>query len=619
MTPRITDPWDPPPFRKTALTVVASALTAAAPMILAGPASAACQLGLIAELPVTMVGTKPMVSAKINGHDVTFMADSGAFYSSISPSVVTELKLPRYPGPFGFYVSGVGGDASVEITKVARLGLAGAELSQVEFAVIAGSAGDDSAGIIGRNILDLADVEFDLAGGAIRLVREHDCGRSDRAYWAAGKPVSLIDLDYQESGHFKPATKVTVFVNGQRVHAIFDSGAWSSLVSLAAAERAGIKPDSPGVVSAGASHGIGPRAIRNWIAPVASFKIGDEEIKNTRMRIGELDLGNGVEMLLGADFFLSHRIYVSNTAGHVYFTYNGGPVFNLSSQPIVVAPGAPPSGGTAAGPAGQAVEADTTQPKDAEGFSRRGAAYAARRDYEHAIADLTRACELAPNQSKYFFQRAAVRLSNNQPVLAMGDLDETLKLAPQDIRALVLRGQLRQRAGDQKGAKVDIDTASSLAPKEADVRAALGAVYEATGDFDDAIREYDLWIAAHADEGTMNDVLTNRCRSRAFLNKDLDRALGDCNRAMRLGSGTPRLLDSRGLVYLRMGQFDRAIADFDQVLAKNPKFTTSLYGRGLAKLKKGLKAEGDADVAAAVALQPKTVENLRNHGFTAEG
>ena len=34
-------------------------------------------------------------------------------------------------------------------------------------------------------------------------------------------------------------------------------------------------------------------------------------------------------MLLGADFFLSHRILVSNSQHKLYFTYNGGPVFQL--------------------------------------------------------------------------------------------------------------------------------------------------------------------------------------------------------------------------------------------------------------------------------------------------
>src|SRR5262249_5984948 len=53
---------------------------------------------------------------------------------------------------------------------------------------------------------------------------------------------------------------------------------------------------------------------------------------------------------------------------------------------------------------------DPNEPKDAAAFSRRGAASAARRDFVHAIADLTRACELDPNEPSYFYERGQAYL-----------------------------------------------------------------------------------------------------------------------------------------------------------------------------------------------------------------
>lgn len=44
---------------------------------LAGPAVAACKVGRLAELPVTMLGLEPTVPARINGREVRFLADSG--------------------------------------------------------------------------------------------------------------------------------------------------------------------------------------------------------------------------------------------------------------------------------------------------------------------------------------------------------------------------------------------------------------------------------------------------------------------------------------------------------------------------------------------------------------
>ncbi len=114
------------------------------------------------------------------------------------------------------------------------------------------------------------------------------------------------------------------------MRAYFDTGAAGSVITLAAAKRAGVSVDAPGVVAAGQSFGIGRQSVQTWIAPFASFKIGDEEIRNTKLRI-EASLMRDVDMLIGADFFLSHRIYVATSQRKLYFTYNGGPVFNLTA------------------------------------------------------------------------------------------------------------------------------------------------------------------------------------------------------------------------------------------------------------------------------------------------
>jgi tetratricopeptide (TPR) repeat protein len=73
---------------------------------------------------------------------------------------------------------------------------------------------------------------------------------------------------------------------------------------------------------------------------------------------------------------------------------------------------------------------------------------------------------------------------------------------------------------------------------------------------------------------------------------------------------------SRGLVHLRLGEFDKAIADYDAALAINPKLGWSLYCRGLAKQRKGLTAEGAADIAAATALDPKLPNEVKRRGLT---
>ena len=83
-----------------------------------------------------MTGMGPLTTAKINGTDVKFLVDSGAFWSIISPASAAELKLPTHFAPYGFYTVGVGGArADMSLTKVKELTLAGHPFHDIDFLV----------------------------------------------------------------------------------------------------------------------------------------------------------------------------------------------------------------------------------------------------------------------------------------------------------------------------------------------------------------------------------------------------------------------------------------------------------------------------------------------------
>ena len=152
--------------------------------------------------------------------------------------------------------------------------------------------------------------------------------------------------------------------------------------------KAGLKVDSPGVVPAGETFGFGRSTVRTYIAPVSVFKIGDEEIRNTRLRWGRWDLPD-TDMLIGADFFLSHHIYVANGQNKLYFSYNGGPVFNLTAQQDggsrrALAASAEAPAATSSDVKKPPADANPSEPKepagDASEYARRGSALRARQD-----------------------------------------------------------------------------------------------------------------------------------------------------------------------------------------------------------------------------------------------
>jgi tetratricopeptide (TPR) repeat protein len=592
-------------------------------LVAGGAAAEPCKLGRLAELPVTMHGTAPLVHAAINGKDALFIADSGAFFSTLTPAGAKQFNLQLEP-VWGVWADGVGGSAQMWTTTVKTFRIFDMDLPQIPFYVVGSDVGSEAVGTLGQNVFRLGDVEYDLANGVISILRTRgDCRKASLAYWANAKglPYSEIEIDFASPQ--KPHTMGVAYVNGSRIRVMFDTGAWSSLLSLDAARRAGITPGSPGVTPGGTTAGIGRQPVSTWIAPFASFKIGDEEIRNTHLRIGDEELRD-TDMLIGADFFLSHHILVATSQRRLYFTYNGGPVFNLTTVPLPAPAPASADAGVAGGaepsppaPAQSAPQPAQQERLDAAGYARRGSASASRRDYVHALADLTRAIELAPTEASYFVERGMAYRSSGQADRALEDFGQAIKLKPDEVPALMARAELRAERNDPAGAiRPDLDAADRAAPREAAVRLELGELYQRVRDYPAAISQYDRWIDSHnRDDVGMSRARNARCRARALMGQELARALDDCNAAVRARPDMARYLDSRGLVYLRQGRYQKAIADYDAALALSPRSAWSLYGRGLAEGHQGQTAAGQADVAAATALDPSIAAEAASHGI----
>jgi tetratricopeptide (TPR) repeat protein len=568
-----------------------------------------CKIGRMAELPVTMVGTTPIVHALINGTDAAFIADSGAFFDMLTPAAAAEFKLPLRMAPMGYYISGVGGDQEPDIATVREFTIFGLKIPNAVFLVAGNDLWGGAVGLLGQNAFRIADTEYDLANGVIRIMHPGECKGVGLAYWAAPGSYSEIDITLPTAQH--PHIVGHAYLNGKKIEVMFDTGASTSILSLQAAKRAGITPTSEGVVPSMATFGIGQRYVRTWIAPFHSFKIGEEEIRDTKLRIGEIStVSSDAEMLLGADFFLSHRIFVAKGRGKVYFTYNGGPVFNLGSGPD--AAHAPEESIAVA--SGQSL-GSIAEPTDAAAFSRRAMAATDRHDYASAIVDLNKAVELAPAEPGYLYQRGMALWNTRQTALALADFDAALKLKPDDAPSLLARASLRL-SFDRPAAIADMEAADRYLPREAVERISLGDLYERADVLPAALAQYSKWIDTHERiDVRMPHVLNSRCWVRALLGQELEAALSDCNDAVKGQPNTPNFLDSRALVYLRLGNYDKAIADYDAAIAAQPKSAWSHYGRGIARTRKGLTADGQADMAEATALSPKIAEFAGRHGI----
>ena len=283
-----------------------------------------------------------------------------------------------------------------------------------------------------------------------------------------------------------------------------------------------------------------------------------------------------------------------------------------------------------------------------------------------ALADLATAEKVEPKGFAAYSQRALVLRALGRRDEALAEIDAMLAVSS-DSRAQLIAGEIYEAAGKPVAAAAALDLGVSLAPTDKsytlraeyrpredlraqreDYAAALKVNLESRhalvelirvsalegGDSpealsaalvshpDDAIgllgrgigrwrrgdrsaAELDLRASIqHSSNSEFNDV----CYTLAVVNVALDPALEACNRALELLPHDANFLDSRALVYLRLGRLEEAQTDYDLALKFRPHSAYSLYGRGLVLARLGRSGPAGDDRAHALRLDATIAE-----------
>jgi clan AA aspartic protease (TIGR02281 family) len=326
------------PITRTIAALGAPVLAAAVLLSGASAAFAACQLQVVAQFPLVIEGNTALVDATINGKPARFLVDTGSGVTLIGRPAAAALGLEAFATDMTMY--GVGGSDRAGRTTIREFKLGDATVHDMQMIVSGpGLRSQRYVGVLGEDFLSQTDVELDFAQGVMRLIKPKDCVGDQVVYWR--KAYSQAALAPSNSGG---KLETYVSLNGQRALAEIDTGAYTSVVTTGVAERVGVSPHGEGVQEAGVSSGMGKGFVQTSVAVFPTFSIGDETIKNAKLRVADLfvadkevKLGSHVSeqvvempsMLLGADFIRAHRIYIARSQEKLYFSYNGGPIFQV--------------------------------------------------------------------------------------------------------------------------------------------------------------------------------------------------------------------------------------------------------------------------------------------------
>ena len=280
-------------------------------------------------------------------------------------------------------------------------------------------------------------------------------------------------------------------------------------------------------------------------------------------------------------------------------------------------------------------------------FLNRGVLLATRkRAYDRAIQDFDRVLVLEPDNVDALIRRGDAFVQLGDFGRGMSDLDRAVSMAPENALAYLMRGLAYGRRGNAIAAMQNYDAALKYDPRNADALSNRAAIYLGQGRLDMAIRdldlaisidhtnplafynrgyahfakkEYDKAISDYSSAIALNPQLglayNNRGLTRAIAGQDLVQALADCDTALKLMPINLDVRDTRGFIYLKLGDPSLALNEYNAALDIDPNRALSLYGRGLARIRSGDQAAGEADQRAAETINPEVARQFSMYGL----
>ncbi len=256
-------------------------------------------------------------------------------------------------------------------------------------------------------------------------------------------------------------------------------------------------------------------------------------------------------------------------------------------------------------------------PDDPEGYLLRGQACDQQGETDQALADFNTAAQIDVGQLLTFAQRLLALTTRRDFDGAVADADQSLRIHQRLCRTCFLRAAVYARRGEWTRAAADysqvlqLDPANGLAfLRRGEASARLGEWAKAVADYTEAIRL----------DPRNAETINNRGEALLRLGQS-DAAIADFTEALRLDPHFTPARTNRADTHFRRGEYDQAITDYNQALHLAPGSAQAYLGRGLARTEKGDYERAFADLNRALTLESggadsgetrKTVDRLKS-------
>jgi tetratricopeptide (TPR) repeat protein len=260
-----------------------------------------------------------------------------------------------------------------------------------------------------------------------------------------------------------------------------------------------------------------------------------------------------------------------------------------------------------------------------------GAVDEAEKKYDAAIAAYERALQIQPSAGEPLTALVRVDATRKQVPQALARLDKIIARQPENAIAHNLKGELLTTRGELDKAATSFNDAIVKAPKwwmpyrglalsqlagkrnedaiktledglaktgAASLGTDLAALYERVNRPDDAIRVYESMISREPGSVAVANNLAMLLVSYRTDSDSLARAGELASKLDKVSE--PSILNTRGWVKFKRGEFQESVALLQQAVEKSPESPLMRYHLGMAQLKTGDRVSAEKNLEAAV-------------------
>ncbi len=272
----------------------------------------------------------------------------------------------------------------------------------------------------------------------------------------------------------------------------------------------------------------------------------------------------------------------------------------------------------------EAIEALTKaielHPTYTEALSERGSIYFLTRKHQMAVNDLDKVLAVQPNNTKILYYRGLAltelavktkdddndrKTANGIAQRALADFSKAIELAPNDYSFYNARGKLLLAFGFYKESITDFEKSIAIKPNGValahlglakyylDDAAATSYLNQAVKIAPDYPEAFYIRGTVHRDNGKLKD------------------ALLDFDEAIRLSKYNEKYFNTRGMLYFRLQDGYMAVADFTKAINEKPEYATAYFNRAVTYKKFPYSVSTDGNVIDKIRLQhTKMLEDL---------